>query len=657
MKTLIRLLIALAAVNPRYSDAADKFALLIGVTKYNHARMNSSPLKYPEDDATAVADLLKQAGYTVKVLQGKEATKSNIESALKQLGKEGNAEGVVLIGMFGHGVQYDQDGYYCPYDTATRDQKDFQGNVQRDKNKQLILEPDPASLISMRQVLDALTRSPAKNRIILADCCREDPGAARGRNAFGSNLTTADLPEGTAALFACSRNEQAFEHDDWQHGAFTKALLEQATSIAAQGSVKAGRLAESVEEDVQLMVADKTKGKSKQTVTYINSGIVDLQIELKRPNPVRDLITNSIGVKLKLIPAGNFMMGSKLSASEVEQRYFPDEEAEDFKDELPQYRVSISKPFYMGQHEITTQQFRQFITATGYQTTAEKSPTSAENPTGARDDNKGKTWKAPGHKVELDEHPVTIVSWEDAKAFCAWLSREDGVTYRLPTQAEWEYACRAGTTTEYWTGEDPESLVTGANVPDASHPQYTDYGEFRLYVGNDYKGQGRVKDGWLHGYLKKGFAYPFDVSDGQWGQVAQESAIGAQDEIAFMNRSASSKLYLRKLKSELGPATPDGSRLTSRSFEQVIVEPGDQMSIKPFDGLGTTRVAGSDGFDELAPVGSLKPNLFGLYDMHGNVWEWCDDGYDPDFYNQSIAKDPIGPSDVDLRAIRGACFT
>jgi len=654
METFKLLVVGILVFGSTYANAADKYALLVGVTTYRNAHMNRTHLKYPEADALAVEQLLKASGYEVKLLVGEHATGDAVERELVKFEKQGTQKGVVFIGLFGHGVQYGEDAYFGPYDTSLRKVTDFKGNTIYENGKPK-LEPDPTSMTSMKRLLEALNTAGAGNRVLFADCCREDPSAARGR-AFGGNVKISDLEQGTAAIFSCSNNEQAFEHDDWGHGAFTKAFLDYCTTLGPDPDATVSTMTTPLFRSVDSMVKTKVPGKS-QHLNPITNGIVDLQIELKRPNPVRDLITDSIGVKLKLIQAGNFMMGSKLLASEVEQRYFPDEKATDFEDEVPQYRVSISKPFYMGQYEITTHQFRQFVTASGYQTTAEKNPTSAENPTGARDDNKGKTWKAPGHKLELDEHPVTIVSWEDAKAFCAWLSREEGVAYRLPTQAEWEYACRAGTTTEYWTGEDPESLVIGANVADASHPENLEYGESWIYVGDDYKGQGRVQDGWLDAYLKKGFAYPFDVSDGQWRQVAAESAIRAQDEITFVNRSASSKLYLRTIKSERGPATPDGSRLASRSFEQLIVDPGQQLSFEPFDGLGTTRVAGRDGFDELAPVGSLKPNPFGLYDMHGNVWEWCDDGYDPDFYKQRISKDPVGPSDVDLRAIRGACFT
>ena len=437
-----RLLLSLAFLASCSSAfAAEKYALLIGVTKYEHARMNASPLKYPEDDAKAVADLLKQGGYTVRVLLGKDATKAAIEAALKTFSKEGNADGVVLIGMFGHGVQYDELAYFGPFDTSTRVVKDFKGNTLRDKNGQLLQEPDPDSMVSMRDILDAMTLSKAKNKIMLADCCRENTSAARGRNAFGSNLTTADLPEGTAALFACSRNEQAYEHDDWQHGAFTRAFLDQVVPIAAQGNVKAGNLAEKIQETVEAMVQEKAR--KSQNVTYLNSGIVDLQLRLPksltaksdapmRPTPEKpapkspssssgsDLITNSIGMKLKLIPAGEFLMGS------------PADEADRYDNEGPQHTVRITKPFYMGVTEVTQGEWYSVM--------------------------KTKPWKGEENVKEGANYAATYVSWDDAVEYCQKLSALEGQTYRLPTEAEWEYACRGGKSTAYSFGSDASQL-------------------------------------------------------------------------------------------------------------------------------------------------------------------------------------------------------
>ena len=180
------------------------------------------------------------------------------------------------------------------------------------------------------------------------------------------------------------------------------------------------------------------------------------------------------GVKLELvlIPAGEFKMGSSESA-EATAAFFNKTYGKDlvqadwFKDEHPQHRVRITKPFYLGTYHVTRGQFRQFVADTAYKTDAEK----GERP-GAYGWNPDKkefgfnekySWRNAGFE-QSDEHPVVNVSWNDAVAFCKWLSKKEGKTYRLPTEAEWEYACRAGTTTRYYSGDDPETLAKVGGV-------------------------------------------------------------------------------------------------------------------------------------------------------------------------------------------------
>ena len=265
-------------------------------------------------------------------------------------------------------------------------------------------------------------------------------------------------------------------------------------------------------------------------------------------------ITNSIGMKLVLIPAGEFMMGSGESAEETAAFFKKNSGLDylwawDFRNEHPQHRVRITKPFYLGNCHVTRGQFRKFVKDSGYKTDAEngKKPGADgwDAETGKSGFNKDYSWRNAGFQ-QTDEHPVVNVSWNDAMAFCHWLSRKEGKTYRLPTEAEWEYACRAGTTTRYYNGDDPEKLAEVANVADAT---------------------ARAK------YL-------------YW----------------------------------------------------------------------TWAIKASDGYVFTAPVGQFKPNAVGLYDTHGNAWEWCADWYDADYYSKSPTDDPTGPDTGNCRILRGGSW-
>src|SRR5262249_3379966 len=153
--------------------------------------------------------------------------------------------------------------------------------------------------------------------------------------------------------------------------------------------------------------------------------------------------TNSIGIKLVLIPSGTCTIGS------------PKSEEGRQEDESPAHEVRISKSFYLGKYEVTRGQFRVFVEATGYKTEAEmdgwgafgydekdksiRGPTYDYEKQGFKGIKTKFSWLDPGF-AQTDEHPVVNVSWNDAKKFCEWLSQKEKVTYRLPTEAEWEYA-------------------------------------------------------------------------------------------------------------------------------------------------------------------------------------------------------------------------
>jgi formylglycine-generating enzyme required for sulfatase activity/serine/threonine protein kinase len=165
-------------------------------------------------------------------------------------------------------------------------------------------------------------------------------------------------------------------------------------------------------------------------------------------------LTNSIGMPLRLIPPGQFRMGGV-----------------DFGNERKSaHDVRITRPFYFGRYEVTRGEFARFATAKSFLTDADRNP-GGWRPDNSKDRTKWEphqqfTWRHPGFPQE-DNHPVVDISWDDACAFCKWLSDTEGKTYRLPTEAEWEYACRAGTTGRTY-GADGEELTKIGNVADAS---------------------------------------------------------------------------------------------------------------------------------------------------------------------------------------------
>ena len=195
-----------------------------------------------------------------------------------------------------------------------------------------------------------------------------------------------------------------------------------------------------------------------------------------KPEPSLSLdFTNSLGMRMIHIVPGEFLMGSSQEEVDAAVKEIPAFEA-DTRSEAPQRWVKLTEPFYLGACEVTVGQFRRFVEATTYRSRAE-----VNGQGGIHWDNKANAvvadvkdiWSNPRFGA-ADDCPVGVVTHPDAQAFCDWLSATEGIRYGLPDEDQWEYACRAGSTGRWCSGDDPDQVKKfGWVAPDAgqtSHP-------------------------------------------------------------------------------------------------------------------------------------------------------------------------------------------
>ena len=180
-----------------------------------------------------------------------------------------------------------------------------------------------------------------------------------------------------------------------------------------------------------------------------------------------------------LIPPGEFMMGSlaeeQPSLVEATGATNNDFLIEQISTEVPRHRVRISQPFWLSRHEITRNLFRQFVNDAAYKTEPER---DGHGGLGIVGDDWIEAprfiWNTDPGFPQTEDHPVVNVTWNDAAAFCEWLSEKENEEWGLPTEAQWEYACCAGTTTLYSSGDSPTSLGDyawlRANSDSKTHP-------------------------------------------------------------------------------------------------------------------------------------------------------------------------------------------
>ena len=172
-------------------------------------------------------------------------------------------------------------------------------------------------------------------------------------------------------------------------------------------------------------------------------------------------------MKMVLIPPGEFLMGSTEEEIETllkegeENEWLSERWTSDIRSEGPQHRVQISTPFYFAATEVTVGQFSKFADTADYKSESEREPKGAEVWGEFRGKklllSSGFTWRDPSFS-QTNENPCVRLTWNDARAFCRWLGSKEQNVYGLPSEAQWEYACRAGSTSRWFTGDNQSDL-------------------------------------------------------------------------------------------------------------------------------------------------------------------------------------------------------
>jgi len=430
-------------------DAPEKYALLIGVTNYAKPELNTG-LKFPEKDAEALAEILKASGFQVELLLGRQATKRAIDSKLASFSDRGKHEGVIFVAMCGHGTEFSETkkSYFCPHDTklkAVRD-KDNKALFNNDGTPMMAMVPD--SMIAIDEVLIALRDSNAANRILVADCCRDDPNRARGRS-FGSSLTSELLPLQTLMLLGCSSQEKSLERDNWGHGALTKCLLDEMQTTSGNKPRTMGNIAEEVIPAVKQLVAD-TRGNDKQTPRLLSTGRVELMLTISpgsglpikemegrskpmptapkgnanstRPNNTKSvaskagqeaivILANGVSITFCWIPEGTATLGSPVMEPQRQQSGLPETEFE-----------FATQGFWLAKFETTQEQWTA-ITKTG--------SVSGKN--------------LPMANITFREIEQFIQTLNGNQQLLQSARTELGAgRFHIPIDDQWEYACRGG---------------------------------------------------------------------------------------------------------------------------------------------------------------------------------------------------------------------
>ncbi len=531
------------------SASERRTALVIGNGDYQY-----SPLRNPANDARLMAQVLSRMGF--EVVPRTNLNQNEMKRAIIDFGNRLARGGVGLFYYSGHGMQVNGRNYLIPVEAKIQYEEDVE-----------------VEAVDANMILAKMAGADNRLNIVILDACRNNPFASRFKSP-SQGLAYMNAPSGTIVAYSTAPGTVASDGSG-SYGLYTGALAEamaqpglriedvfkqtrvevqkksrgrqvpwesssltgnfffqtgagvriETATLTLQDRKRQEEERRRLEEESKRLAEEKARLEEKQRQAALRQKMEEEKRRLAEakkwlaqqpvPRPSGETLTNSIGQKFVLIPAGSFIMGS------------PSDESGRDADEGPQHLATLSRPFFMQTTEVTRDQW-EAVMGVDYFNPRPISRPCFVTAAGAN---------SVGAISGSGNLPIEGVSCYDAQEFIRRLNQKEGTDkYRLPTEAEWEYACRAGSTTAFAFG----SCLS------------TEQGN---YDGN----------------------YP----------------------LAGCNKG----VYRKKA----------------------------------------------------VMVGSLAPNAWGLYDMHGNVWEWCSDWFDA--YPSGSVTDPAGPSSGSNRVYRGGSWS
>ncbi|CAL8981442.1 Serine/threonine-protein kinase pkn1 [Rhodoplanes serenus] len=474
---VVAVTLGLAALLAHVSPAAaeGRYALVIGNDIYAHLGPERQ-LRNAVRDARLMRDTLAGLGFAV--VYGENLDRRAMIDRLSDVAARLGRDDIAFVYFAGHGVALGGANYLLPSDIPEP------RAAGRGEEARLA-----EHALAEAALVERLAAAGARVAVLVLDACRDNPLQGSDRRALGSarGLAQSTPPHGLFAIYAAGFGQAALDRlgpdDPHPNSVFTRVFAETLATpgldlkaVATQTRRKVVALARAVGHEQVPAYDDQLLGPD----VYLADAAPTAPAEPRTappqpapsqpapPQPVPRSGTGEaeprIGEVLRdcescpamvVLPAGAFTMGS------------PDHEPLRIANEGPQHPVVVPRAFAMGRFEVTVGEFAAFVAETGHDTGGRCY--TYEN--GIVEERAGRDWRNPGYP-QTSTHPVACVSWRDADAYVDWLSRKTGQDYRLPSEAEWEYALRGesrpGPASRYHFGDDQTAMCGYGNGADLS---------------------------------------------------------------------------------------------------------------------------------------------------------------------------------------------